>query len=354
MLQEKAGENTSLDGAVSDLRSADKVRLEQLVVALGFRSFQGRQLHEWIWKRNLSAFSMAGNLPKLLREQLEASYTLHKAVPMRFAESRDGTVKLLFQLHDGNRIEGVLIPSGQRMTACISSQVGCALGCSFCATGQSGFRRDLSPGEMYDQVWEINDEAIKRHGHRLSNIVLMGMGEPLLNFDAVKDAVAMITSSEGMGMSPSRITISTVGIPEGIRRMADELPAIHLAVSLHTVNDHLRSNLIPVNRKHGLAILREALIRYHEITGNRFSIEYLLLEGVNDSRSAALALAAWCRSFPVKINLIPYNRTGMQFRNSSAAESFKHVLDEKNMVVTIRRSRGQDIDAACGQLADRI
>jgi 23S rRNA (adenine2503-C2)-methyltransferase len=181
----------------------------------------------------------------------------------------------------------------------------------------------------------------------------MGMGEPLLNFDAVRHAVEMITSEEGMAMSPRRITISTVGIPDGIRRMAEELPAVHLAVSLHTVNNHLRSNLIPVNQKHSLDDIKEALIGYHRITGNRFSIEYLMLEGVNDSRRAALELAGWCRSFPVKINLIPYNRTEQDYKNSRSTEMFRDTLAEKNMVVNIRRSRGSDIDAACGQLVSR-
>lgn len=239
------------------------------------------------------------------------------------------------------------------MTACISSQVGCALRCSFCATGLSGFFRDLTPGEIYDQAKEINEDAIKRYGNHLSNIVLMGMGEPLLNFDSVLRAVNMITAEEGMGMSAKRITISTVGIPEGIARMAKELPAVHLAVSLHTVNDHLRSNLMPINQKFDLEILKASLKEYHKVTENRFSIEYLLLEGVNDSKSAANELAAWCRSFPVKINLIPYNNTETVYKNSPAAEMFKNVLEEKNMVVNIRRSRGEDIDAACGQLASK-
>lgn len=336
-----------------DLRNAGRKQLEEIAITCGHRPFNGRQLYEWIWKKNLTDFSDATNLPAALRAMLSERYVLNRAVVDRLAESVDGTIKFAFRLHDGNMVEGVLIPLGNRMTACISSQAGCALACSFCATGLGGYKRNLTAGEIYDQAWLINDDAMRRYGHHLSNIVLMGMGEPLLNFEAVKEAVIMVVSEDGMAMSPRRITISTVGIPDGIRAVAQELPMVKLAVSLHTVNDHLRSNLIPVNRKHSLSDVKAALVDYHAATGNRFSIEYLLLDGVNDSRSAALELAAWCRSFPVKINIIPYNKTGQPFTSSPAADMFKTVLEEKNMVVTIRRSRGDDIDAACGQLISK-
>lgn len=347
------GQDSATGTQKNDLRSLDKQQLEALAVESGYKAFNGRQLFEWIWKRNLSDFADASNLPAAFREKLKMQYVLNKAVVSRVAESSDGTVKIAFSLHDGYLVEGVLIPSGTRMTACVSSQAGCALNCSFCATGQGGFFRNLTSGEIYDQAWLLSDEAEKRYGHSLSNIVMMGMGEPLLNYDAVKHSVDMIISEEGMAMSPRRITISTVGIPDGINRLAEDFPAVHLAVSLHTVNNHLRSNLIPVNRKHSLDDIKSALIDYHKTTGNRFSIEYLMLEGVNDSRRAALELAGWCRSFPVKVNLIPYNRTDQHYKTSRSTEMFRDALEEKNMVVNIRRSRGSDIDAACGQLVNR-
>lgn len=340
---------------ITDIRYATVKELEELAVQSGFRAYNGRQLFDWIWKKGIKDFHDAANLPKSFRDKLSENYTINRAMPIDSVKSRDGTEKIIFELFDDNIVEGVLIPARGRVTACISSQAGCALGCTFCATGHGGFHRNLSAGEIYDQAWSVNEIAKSKLSNHLSNIVFMGMGEPLLNYEAVEKAINMLTSSSGMNMSPKRITVSTIGIPDGIIKIANSLPKVNLAVSLHTVNDHLRSNLAPINKKYNLNTIKEALKQYHEISGNRISIEYLILEGVNDSRTAALNLAAWCRSFPVKINIIQYNRINAgNFKSSSSVDMFKAVLEEKNMVVTIRNSRGNDIDAACGQLINRI
>lgn len=348
-----AGSTASEIEERTNLRPYTREMLEALMTDLGYRSFHGRQLHEWIWRKGLDDFSHATNLPASLRDLLSSEYKIERASVEEVVKSADGTIKVLFNMAGGTAVEGVLIPSSARVTACISSQAGCPLGCTFCATGLAGFSRNLNFCEIYDQAWLLNSMAIEQFGRNISNIVLMGMGEPLLNPDAVIEAVKMISDSSGMSMSPGRITVSTVGIPEGIITIAEKLPEVVLALSLHTVDERIRSELMPVNKIYPLKDVSQALQRYHSITGNRISIEYLLLYRLNDNKDDALALAAWCRSFPVKVNLIPYNPTGKKYRNSESAEIFKEILEGKNMVVTIRRSRGGDIDAACGQLASK-
>jgi 23S rRNA (adenine2503-C2)-methyltransferase len=257
----------------------------------------------------------------------------------------------------------VLIPSGDRATVCISSQVGCALGCKFCATGQIGFTRNLSAGEMFDQVTGMPDPGyvtgdrasqIPNPESRISNIVFMGMGEPFLNYDNVLGTIEKITSTEGLGMSPQRITVSSVGIPRMIKKMADDDPKYHFALSLHAAADAKRNQIIPFNQKHPLGELTEALRYYHKKTAKRFTIEYILFGNFNDSVNDAKDLALFCRNFPVKINIIEYNPVkGSGFRKSDPEKTraFVDFLETRNLVVNIRQSRGKDIDAACGQLA---
>ncbi len=253
-------------------------------------------------------------------------------------------------------IEGVLIPSENRSTACISSQVGCNLGCEFCATGKLGLKRNLSVGEIYHQIVTLMNLADEKYKLSLTNIVLMGMGEPLLNYDNVLKAMEMVSSDKGLGMSPQRITLSTVGLPRMIKKLADDKVKFNLAVSLHSANDKKRSEFMPVNKRNSLAELSEALVYFNEKTGQRITFEYLLMEGLNDSLKDAKEFAEYCKSFPVKINIIEYNSTNdSRFKRSSntAFDEFVTFLKGRNLVVNIRRSRGMDIDAACGQLAGK-
>jgi len=258
-------------------------------------------------------------------------------------------------------VEGVLIPSGDRATVCLSSQVGCVLGCKFCATGQQGFTRNLTVGEIIDQVTGTPPPVPPRTGKGelslrevISNIVFMGMGEPFLNYDNVMAAIGKITSPDGLGMSPQRITVSSIGIPRMIKKMADDDPKYHFALSLHAASDAKRDQIIPFNLKHPLRDVSDALKYYHQKTGKRFTIEYILFGNFNDSPEDAKELALFCRSFPVKINIIEYNpvkNSGFLKSTPAKTRAFAGFLENRNMVVNIRSSKGNDIDAACGQLA---
>ena len=357
-----------------DVRSLTKPELEHFFLQQGEKKFRANQVHEWLWKRSCHSFDGMTSLSKPVRHLLQMHFSFHTAVPGQQQKSGDGTMKTGFRLHDGLVVEGVLIPSGDRFTACISSQVGCALGCKFCATGQLGFTRNLSVGEILDQLTRMGDATSGEifPVSRISNIVFMGMGEPLLNYGNVTGAIEKITSPEGLGMSPQRITVSSVGIPRMIRKMADDGPKYHFALSLHAARDEKRNQVIPFNLKHPLDVITEALKYYHKKTGKRFTIEYILFGNFNDSVADARDLvfgnfndsvadardlALFCRNFPVKINLIEYNPVpGTGFRKSEPARTrdFIEYLENRNLVVNVRESRGKDIDAACGQLAGKI
>jgi 23S rRNA (adenine2503-C2)-methyltransferase len=326
--------------------------LEHFLLQHGAQKFRVNQLYEWLWKKSGHSFGEMTSLSKPLRQLLENQFTFHTAIPDARQYSADGTVKTAFRLHDGLIVEGVMIPSGTRKTACISSQVGCALGCSFCATGQLGYLRNLNPGEIFDQVTGIVED-----GSAVTNIVFMGMGEPFLNYRNVSAAIEKITSPDGLGMSPQRITVSSVGIPRMIKQMADDDPKYHFALSLHAASDEKRNQLIPFNLKHPLKEITEALKYYHKKTSKRFTIEYILFGKFNDSINDAGDLARFCRNFPVKINLIEYNPVqNVRYTRSDpvTARAFAGFLESRNLVVNIRESRGKDIDAACGQLAGKI
>jgi 23S rRNA (adenine2503-C2)-methyltransferase len=270
-------------------------------------------------------------------------------------EGRDGTAKLAIALHDGQLVEMVIIPAGERATACLSTQAGCKLRCDFCATGTLGFARDLEAAEIFDQV-VIARNYLEQRGALLANIVLMGMGEPLLNLDNVLAAMQRITSPDALAISPYRVTLSTAGIPAGIRRLADERVRFNLAISLHSAVKVTRDRLMPVNKAYPLEALSDAIAYFVKKTGTRPTIEYLLLDGVNDTPGQAEALARFCRAFPVKVNVIEYNPVdGSPYRKSApeVRDHFVRFLENKNMVVNTRRSRGEDIDAACGQLANK-
>lgn len=351
-----------------DIRDLTQAGMEAFFLEHGEKRFRAGQVYHWLWKRSVRSFDEMTNLPGTTRKLLEEQFTFHAAAVAQQQRSNDGTVKISFRLHDGLLVEGVRIPSGSRSTGCISSQVGCALGCRFCATGQLGFKRNLSVGEIMDQVTGIRESEPAGTAHprpetgglpisdQLSNIVFMGMGEPLLNYSNVTGAIGKLTSAEGPGMSPQRITLSSVGIPRMIIKMADDDPKYHFALSLHAASDAKRDLIIPFNMKHPLREVSEALKYYHKKTGKRFTIEYILFGNFNDSVEDAKELAMFCRSFPVKINLIEYNPVGNTKFIKSTPErtrAFAGFLESRNMVVNVRLSRGKDIDAACGQLAGK-
>jgi 23S rRNA (adenine2503-C2)-methyltransferase len=345
--------------SVPDIRDLSSGDLRSFFAGNNEKPFRGNQVFDWLWKKQCASFEEMTDIPKDVRKLLKSHFTFHRAVSSIAQESRDGTVKVGFRLHDGAVVEGVLIPSGGRYTACVSSQVGCPLACRFCATGRMGFTRNLAAAEIFDQAFSLNSMAHERTGSPagLSNLVYMGMGEPLLNYENVKRSVEMITSAGGMGMSPQRITISSLGIPKIIKRLADDRLKCHFALSLHAASDEKRNLLVPFNLKNPVKELKEAMKYYHTKAGKRFTIEYILFKDVNDTASDAAELAAFCRNFPVKINLLEYNEvngTGLFRAGPERLRAFADFLEKKNMVVNIRKSRGKDIDAACGQLAGRM
>lgn len=318
------------------------------------KPFRAKQVYNWLWSKTCRSFSEMTNLSKETRKLLEDNFSFRVLEAKKELQDPDGTIKSTFQVDEETLVESVLIPDDRRTTACISSQAGCALGCRFCATGMLGFRRNLSFTEIFDQVVFLSLQSKKYHGKPLSNIVYMGMGEPLMNYEEVLKSIEKITSGDSLRMSPQRITVSSVGIPGMIRKMADDKVRFHFALSLHAATDAKRDQIIPVNKKYPLQELTEALKYYHGKTNKRFTIEYILFRNFNDGIEDAKDLAVFCKSFPVKINLIGYNPVdGSGFLQSTAEKTraFKDFLESKNMVVNVRKSRGQSIKAACGQLA---
>ncbi|MFZ4561934.1 MAG: 23S rRNA (adenine(2503)-C(2))-methyltransferase RlmN [Bacteroidales bacterium] len=338
-----------------DIRALTKEEIEHFFVEQGDKKFRAGQVYAWLWQKGCRSFDEMTNLNKTTRQLLKDHFTFHSAAADSHQVSSDGTIKIGFRLHDGLLAEGVLIPADDRVTACISSQVGCALGCKFCATGLLGFKRNLTAGEIVDQVTGIQHPKFSGEKH-LTNIVFMGMGEPFLNYENVLAAIKKITSAEGLGMSPQRITVSSVGIPKMIKKMADDDPKYHFALSLHAATDVKRNQIIPYNLKHPLKEIVESLKYYHQKTGKRITIEYILFGNFNDSIADAKDLAALCRNFPVKINIIEYNpvkETPFVKSHPENTKAFVAFLEKHNMVVNVRKSRGKDIDAACGQLAGK-
>ncbi len=339
-----------------DIRSLSRQELDTFFSSIQEKPFRAKQVFEWLWKKGCHSFYEMSNLPLSLRNQLAEAYVFDVILETGRQQSIDGTIKIGFRLPDNSIIEGVMIPAEGRTTACISTQAGCALGCTFCATATLGFYRNLTIAEIFDQVWRLNEASRESHGSSLSNIVLMGMGEPLFNYPNVKRAIELITGEDGLGISPQRITLSTIGVPKVIRQLADDQFKPHLAISLHAAIDAKRDRIIPFNKRYPISELITALIYYHEKTGKRFTIEYLLLKDFNDSLADARDLAEISKNFPVKINLIEFNPVeGIDYRRSDMRrmKEFRDFLESRNMVVNIRQSRGKDIDAACGQLAGR-
>jgi len=339
-----------------NIRARDLEQLKLELSELGQKAFRAKQVYEWLWKKNAHAFDEMTNLSNDLREQLKSNYFIDHINLEEQQISSDKTIKCAFNVGDGKVMEGVLIPSKSRMTACISSQVGCSLACKFCATGRLKLLKNLSAGEIVDQVVYLNKQAEERYGQHLSNIVYMGMGEPLLNYANVLKSTELLTSEEGLGMSPKRITISTAGIAKMIRRLGDDEVRFNLALSLHAANDVKRNEIMEINESNNLEALADALTYFHEKTGSRVTYEYIIFKDFNDEIKDAQELAEYCKIVPCKVNIIEYNPIDdgeFKQADSKKVDAFAAYLEERNIIVNMRRSRGKDIDAACGQLANK-
>ncbi len=339
-----------------DIRALTKEQLRDFFVSEGDKAFRGTQVYEWLWQKSAHSFEGMTNLSKVTREMLESNFVINHIKVDQMQRSNDGTIKNAVRLHDDLIVESVLIPTKTRTTACVSSQVGCSLDCLFCATSRLKRMRNLNPDEIYDQVVAIDNESRLYFDRPLSNIVFMGMGEPLMNYNNVLKAIDMITSPEGLGMSPKRITVSTSGVPKMIKKMADDQVRFKLAVSLHSAIDEIRTSIMPFNATFTLADLREALEYWYAKTQSRITYEYVVWQGINDTQNDVNALVEFCRFAPSKVNLIEYNPIDDgKFRQAtnSALDMYVNTLERNGIIVTVRRSRGKDIDAACGQLANK-
>jgi 23S rRNA (adenine2503-C2)-methyltransferase len=339
-----------------DIRQLSLEQLTDEIVKLGEKPYRAKQVHQWLWKKRVIDFDQMTNLSKSFRKLIENNFIINALVLSEAQISSDKTIKNAFLLADNSVIEGVLIPTKKRMTACVSVQVGCSLDCAFCATGKLKRIRNLNADEIYDQVVMINDQSQKEYSIPISNIVYMGMGEPLLNYKNVLLSVDRITSEDGLGMSAKRITISTAGIHKKIIRLADDKVKFNLALSLHAANDVKRNKIMPINESNSLNSLKEAMIYFSEMTGTRPTLEYIIFKDFNDEISDAEELVQFAKSFPSKINIIEYNSIDegkYQQATVKKVDAFASFLESKNLIVNIRRSRGKDIDAACGQLANK-
>jgi 23S rRNA (adenine2503-C2)-methyltransferase len=339
-----------------DIRALTKEALRDFFVENGDKAFRGNQVYEWLWSKASHTFENMTNVSKATRAMLEENFVINHIKVDSMQRSKDGTIKNGIKLHDGFIVESVLIPTPKRTTACVSSQVGCSLDCKFCATSRLKRMRNLNPDEIYDQVVAIDKQSRLYHNHKLSNIVFMGMGEPLMNYNNVIKSIEKITSPEGLGMSPKRITVSTSGIPKIIKKMADDAVKFNLAVSLHSAIDEVRTSIMPFNTNFPLDDLRASLEYWYEKTERIITYEYVVWEGINDRKEDIQALVKFCSYVPCKVNLIEYNPIDdgeFQQASSAAINSYISNLEMHDITVNVRRSRGKDIDAACGQLANK-
>ena len=339
-----------------DIRALTKDQLRDFFVKQGDKAFRGNQVYEWLWQKSAHNFEDMTNISLKTREILQDNFVINHIKVDQMQRSSDGTIKNAVRLHDDLIVESVLIPTPSRTTACVSSQVGCSLDCKFCATARLKRMRNLNPDEIYDQVVAIDNESRLYFNRPLSNIVFMGMGEPLMNYNKVLKAIDKITSPEGLGMSPKRIVVSTSGVPKMIKKMADDEVKFKLAVSLHSAIGDVRTSIMPFNATFPLNDLREALQYWYAKTKNRITYEYVVWDGINDKRKDVDALVEFCKFAPSKVNLIEYNPIDdgeFQQADSKAIDMYVDILEKNNITVTVRRSRGKDIDAACGQLANK-
>lgn len=339
-----------------DIRALDKEEINAFLKENGQAAFRAKQVWEWLWQKSARSFEDMSNLSKDLRNLLSEHFVINAVSIDDMQVSGDRTIKCAMKLHDGKVVESVLIPTATRMTVCISTQVGCSLTCKFCATGRLDRLRNLNADEIYDQVVLVNRLAEEKYGQHLSNIVYMGMGEPLLNYAETLRSVNRICSPDGLGMSPQRITVSTAGIAKMIKKLGDDGVKFNLALSLHAANDEKRNYIMPINESNSLENLAEALNYFYDKTGTRVTFEYIAFKDFNDSIQDAEELAEFCRKVPAKVNIIEYNPIDDgEFKQTTIERlnAFKEHLEKRGVIVNIRRSRGKDIDAACGQLANK-
>lgn len=340
-----------------NIRHLSLQELSEYLESLGEPKFRIKQIWEWLWQKGVQHFDAMTNLSKALRETLQNHFVLTSLQVDATQYSADGTIKTRFKTFDGHMIEGVLIPTETRMTACVSSQVGCSLTCKFCATGKMERKRNLQYDEIFDEVVLINQQAERVYGKKLSNIVFMGMGEPLLNYKNLIKAVERISAPDGLGMSPRRITVSTAGVSKMIRQLGDDNVKFKLALSLHAANDFKRNEIMPINENNNLQSLIESLNYFYKKTNNEITFEYILFRNFNDSLKDADELIKIYRQVPADlVNIIEYNPIdGVNFSkpDEDKINLFMEYLEKNRVNVRLRRSRGKDIDAACGQLANK-
>ena len=339
-----------------DIRALSREELRDFFVSQGEKAFRGNQVYEWLWVKGAHSFDDMTNISKETRAFLDKHFVINHIKVDQMQRSSDGTIKNAVKLHDNLTVESVLIPTASRTTACVSSQVGCSLNCKFCATARLKRMRNLNPDEIFDQVVAIDQQSRLYHNRPLSNIVFMGMGEPLMNYKNVVKSIEKITDPEGLGMSPKRITVSTSGVPKIIKKMADDEVKFNLAVSLHSALDDVRSDIMPFNEQMPLQELKEALQYWYVKTKKRITYEYVVWRGINDQDKDIEALIDFCLAVPSKVNLIEYNPIDDgQFQQADplAIDRYVAKLEDRGITVTVRRSRGKDIDAACGQLANK-
>ena len=341
---------------MKDIRTLSLDQLTDYFKEIGEKPFRAKQVYDWLWSKNLHSIDEMTNLSKDLRDKLSQEFTINPVSVNQLQKSKDGTIKNGVKLHDGLLVESVLIPTETRTTACVSSQVGCSLNCEFCATAKLKRLRNLEVAEIVDQVALIDKQSKMYFDRPLSNIVFMGMGEPMMNYKNVVEAIKKITKPEGLGMSPRRITVSTSGIPKMIKMLADEELKVKLALSLHSAVEKTRNEIMPFSTKFPLTEIMEALQYWYQKTGSEITYEYCVWKGINDKDEDINALIKYCKQVPSKVNLIQYNPIGegkFDHRSIEAEERYVRKLEKAGINVLIRRSRGGDIDAACGQLANK-
>lgn len=339
-----------------DIRKLSLNDLESHLISVGEKPFRAKQIYEWLWKKNAHTFEDMTNLSKKLRQELNQEFSIQNASVDLLQKSNDGTIKNGVKLHDGLMVESVLIPTETRTTACVSSQVGCSLNCEFCATAKLKRMRNLEVAEIVDQVALIDRQSKEYFDRPLSNIVFMGMGEPMMNYKNVVDAIRKITTDEGLGMSARRITVSTSGIPKMIKMLADEKLKVKLALSLHSAIESKRNDIMPFSEKFPLTEIMESLQYWYKETGSKITFEYCVWGGINDGEEDIKALIKYCHQVPSKVNLIQYNPIGegkFDHRSIEAEQRYVRELEKAGITVMVRKSRGGDIDAACGQLANK-
>ncbi len=346
----------AVESTKRDIRKLKTDDLKKFFTDHGDKPFRAIQVDEWLWKKSAKSFDQMTNLSMATRALLKEHFAINHIHVDNMQRSIDGTIKNAVKLHDGLIVESVLIPAEKRITACVSSQVGCSLACKFCATARLKRQRNLRADEIYDQVAAIKEQAELFFNRPLINIVFMGMGEPLLNYTNVITAIDKITSPKGLGMAMKRITVSTVGIAKMIMKMADDGVKFNLAVSLHAALDQTRSSIMPINDSNPLSELADALRYWYQKTKRKVTYEYVVWQGINDTAEHAQALWKFCKVIPSKVNLIEYNPIDDgEFKQASdeVLNMYMDLLERNGITTRIRKSRGKDIDAACGQLANK-